>query len=273
MSSRFTEQETESYYDAEDAIYRAVWDEDGSVHWGYFDETTGTDFLKGCANLDRIMVDRGRIDAKAKALDLGCGNGTTAIWLAGYAGCNVTGIDLSGVRVDNAKDARERQEAQLRDRLAFEKASATDLPFADGQFSHVWSQAVIYHVPDKRRVLSEVYRVLADGGIFVFDDLVKPTQQVSPEAQRFVYDRLLYDTEFSFESYQEALQAQGFELLEVEDISQHLRQSYLCLADRTPKGDTSEHAEHYEWLTEAYLGTAKAVEDNELGWGLYICRK
>ena len=273
MSSRFTEQETESYYDAEDEIYRAVWDEDGSVHWGFFDETTGTDFLKGCANLDRIMVEKGRIDASSRALDLGCGNGTTAIWLARQTGCHATGIDLSGVRIDNAKASRERQEPGLRDRLAFEKASATELPFAEGQFDRVWSQAVIYHVPDKRTVLKEVYRVLAKGGIFVFDDLVKPKQQVSPESQRFVYDRLLYDTEFSFESYQDALKAQGFELLEAVDISSHLRQSYLCLADRTPKGETGEHAAHYEWLTEAYLETAKAVEKDELGWGLYICRK
>ena len=273
MASRFTEQETETYYDAEDAIYRAIWDEDGSVHWGYFDDTTGTDFLKGCANLDRIMVEKGGIGPEARALDLGCGNGTTAIWLARHTGCQVTGIDLSGVRIDNAKADRERQEPELRDRLAFEKASATELPFAEGQFDRVWSQAVIYHVPDKRTVLSEVYRVLEKGGIFVFDDLVKPKQQVSADAQKYVYDRLLYDTEFSFESYQDALKAQGFEVLEALDISGHLRQSYLCLADRTPKNDTSEHAEHFEWLTTAYLETAKAVEKDELGWGLYICRK
>ena len=273
MSSRFTEQETETYYDAEDVIYRAIWDEDGSVHWGFFDDSTGTDFLKGCANLDRIMVEKGQIGPDATVLDLGCGNGTTAIWLAGEAGCRVTGIDLSGVRIDNAKAAREQQQPALRDRLAFEKASATELPFREGQFSRVWSQAVIYHVPDKRAVLSEVHRVIEKGGIFVFDDLVRPKNQISAEAQRFVYDRLLFDTEFSFESYQDALKSQGFELLEAIDISAHLRQSYLCLADRTPKGDTSEHAEHYEWLTEAYLGTAQAVENNELGWGLYICRK
>ena len=72
MSSRFTEQETESYYDAEDAIYRTIWDEDGSVHWGYFDETTGTDFLKGCANLDRIMVEKGRIGPEARLGQFKC---------------------------------------------------------------------------------------------------------------------------------------------------------------------------------------------------------
>ena len=98
MSSRFTEQETESYYDAEDAIYCAVWDGDGSVHWGLFDESTGQDFLAACANLDRMMVERGRIDSSSRVLDLGCGNGATAIALSARQGCHVTGIDLSGVR-------------------------------------------------------------------------------------------------------------------------------------------------------------------------------
>lgn len=272
MSSRFSEQETEQYYDAEDAIYRTVWDEDGSVHWGYFDDSTGGDFLQAVARLDRMMVEKGRIDAAAQVLDIGCGNGTVAIRLAQQTGCRVTGIDLSGVRVNNALADRERQTPELRERLAFEKASATELPFPDGTFSRVWSQACIYHVPDKRAVLREAYRVLQPGGIMVFDDLVKPCQQVGPDAQKFVYDRLLYDTEFSYESYLEALRETGFEVLESHDISAHLRQSYLCLADRTPKNPQHD-VEHYQWLHQAYLETARAVETNELGWGLYICRK
>ena len=273
MSSRFTEQETETYYDSEDAIYRSFWDEDGSVHWGYFDDTTGVDFLKACSNLDRIMVEKGSIGTGSRVLDLGCGNGTTAIWLADYSGGHVTGIDLSGVRVQNADEKRVLQSQELQNRLDFQKASATDLPFPDGAFSHLWSQAVIYHVPDKRTVLKEAYRVLADGGIMVFDDLIKPKQDISPDGQTFVYDRLLYDTEFSFDSYQEALRDQGFEVLEAQDLSSHLRESYICLSERTPKNDTNGHADHYAWLTKAYIETARAVDNKELGWGLYVCRK
>ena len=43
MPSRFTEQDTEAFYDAEDAIYRSFWDDQGSLHWGYFDASTGLD--------------------------------------------------------------------------------------------------------------------------------------------------------------------------------------------------------------------------------------
>ncbi len=272
MSSRFTEQETESYYDSEDAIYRSIWDEDGSVHWGVFDDSTGDDFLKACANLNDMMVEKGRIDSDARVLDLGCGNGTTAIWLCTEQDCHVTGVDLSGVRVQNAKDKLADLDEPAKEKLAFEKASATELPFEDGTFSHLWSQAVIYHVPDKEAALSEAYRVLEEGGIMVFDDLTKPQPNISAAAKEFVYDRLLFDTPYSFESYQDALEAQGFKILEAHDLSSHLKNSYLQLVERTPEAD-AENAEHYAWLSNAYQETAKAVENNELGWGLFICQK
>ena len=155
INKKFTERETEKYYDSEDAIYRSFWDEDGSVHWGVFDESTGSDFLKACANLNHIMVENGGIDGAARVLDLGCGNGATAIWLSTSQTCQVTGIDLSGVRVRNAEDAMARLDKQAQGRLVFKKASATDLPFEDESFTHFWSQAVIYHVPGKTAVLAE----------------------------------------------------------------------------------------------------------------------
>ena len=76
MRNQFTEHDTETFYDAEDALYRSFWDSEGSLHWGWFDDTTGDDFLKACANLNRIMADKASISSQSRVLDLGCGNGT-----------------------------------------------------------------------------------------------------------------------------------------------------------------------------------------------------
>ncbi len=83
MQSKFTEQDTERYYDEEDTTYRSFWDPEGSLHWGYFDDTTGNDFLTASRHLNDIMLARSGIDSDSVVLDLGCGNGNTTNWLGG----------------------------------------------------------------------------------------------------------------------------------------------------------------------------------------------
>ena len=97
MPNKFTEQDTEAFYDSEDALYRSFWDREGSLHWGILDDSTGRDFLKACANLNEIMAGKARISRESNVLDMGCGNGTTAAWLCKSQGCRVTGVDLSGM--------------------------------------------------------------------------------------------------------------------------------------------------------------------------------
>ena len=272
MPSPYSEAETEQYYDHEDAVYRALWDKDGSVHWGLFEDGANMTFLEAGANLNKVMAQRGGLDPAADVIDVGCGSGTTAVALCKEYGCRVTGVDLSGVRIANAIDSLDEQPASVREKLDFKKGSATELPINDESFTHAWSQATIYHVPDKIKVLEEVYRVLKPGGIFVFDDLIKPQPNISEKARKFVYDRLLYDTDFSFESYQEALRAAGFTVQVADDISRHLKTSYLMLSDAASRGN-EEHRERFAFLAEAYRETAAAVDNKELGWAMFVCRK
>ena len=283
--SRFSERETEEYYDAEDALYRSFWDAEGSLHWGVFDGpdepgsgslTPGSNvrdgFLAACSRLNTIMLENSGIDESARVLDLGCGNGNTATWLCRATGAHVTGIDLSGVRIANAIESLN-DVPELAPRLEFHKASATELPFADGDFSHVWSQATIYHIPDKIRTLQESYRVLRSGGVMVFDDLTKPKPDISDEARTFVYDRLLFDTDFSFYSYMDALRETGFKVLEARDLSAHLARSYSCLSQMAAAGADPQRTERFAALSDAYLKMVNAVRNQELGWAQYLCIK
>jgi ubiquinone/menaquinone biosynthesis C-methylase UbiE len=253
-------------------LYRSFWDRQGSLHWGWFDEKTGDDFLDACANLNRIMSGKAGIDASSRVLDMGCGNGNTAAWLSRSTGCRVTGIDLSGVRVENARAAARELPSEIGSLLEFHKASGTSLPFEDQSFTHVWSQATIYHIPDKLQALAEAYRTLEPGGIFVFDDLIKPRPDISEAAQRYVYQRLLFDTPFSFTGYQDALDTAGFQVLEAHDLSQHLKQSYQCLG-RMARDRSESEDDKFRQLSFAYQQMVQAVEQQELGWATYLCRR
>jgi len=270
-TNSYTEEDTEHFYDSEDTHYRTFWDKAGSLHWGIFDDSTGNDFLKACANLNSIMARKALLDENSHVIDLGCGNGNTSMWLATSTGCKVLGVELSGVRVKNAQDALEMGGDQLKQRVTFEKTSVTALPFEDECFTHAWSQATIYHVPDKEKALREAYRVLQRGGVFVFDDLLKPKQDITDTAKKYVYDRLLFDTDFSFQSYQESLRRVGFQIVDATDLSEHLATSYARLAKLA--GQTADDDGHFKTLAFAYQQMVKCIENQELGWAMYVCRK
>lgn len=272
MRSQFTEHDTETFYDAEDALYRSFWDSEGSLHWGWFDDTTGGDFLKACTNLNRVMAGKAGISSQSRVLDLGCGNGNTAFWLCKSTGCRVTGVDLSGVRISNAIAAAKELPPETSSLLEFEKASATELPFEEASFTHVWSQATIYHVHEKQQALEQVYRALEPAGLFVFDDLTKPKSDISPTTRQYVYERLLFDTPFSFSTYQDALQGIGFQVSEAHDLSPYLKQSYQCL-DQMAQARSEAKADKFEQLSYSYQQMVQAIDNQELGWAMYLCRK
>lgn len=86
-------------------------------------------------------------------LVVGCGNGREAHALAASLRCNVTGIDLC-----DQFDPRAAAEVRL------QRADATALPFDKGTFDFVYSYHVLEHIPRYRDALSEMNRVLAQGG-------------------------------------------------------------------------------------------------------------
>lgn len=116
-------------------------------------------------------------NAEGQALDVGCGSAALTIKLAKkYPKAQVIGIDYWGKKWEYSKDMCERN-AQIEgvsERVAFQKASASSLPFADEQFDAMVSNLVFHEVSDaadKRDVIREALRVLKKGGKFAFQDL------------------------------------------------------------------------------------------------------
>ena len=262
---RFSEVDTEVFYDSEDSLYRSFWDSEGSLHWGYFENLKDAkveDFITACQHWNEYMLSGGGITKDSRVLDLGCGNGNTAVWLCQQTDCEVVGVDLSGVRIENAK-AKAQEYPSLR--LEFEKASATNLPYEEGSFTHAWSQATLYHVHDRHQALREVHRVLEEGGTFIFDDLISPTQEINEMARQYVYDRLIFEPTFSMEAYADFLTQLGFMVLAKMDLSEHLHKSYELLSQLAKP--------QYPELSCAYDKMCEAISAEQLGWGFFLAEK
>lgn len=271
----FTEKQTRDFYNSEDVIYRSFWDKRGNLHWGYFYKKLS--FLEAMTELNKKMLKLSQIDNKSSVLDLGCGNGNNSFFINEKTGAKVTGLDLSDIRIENANKVLSTKNKWVKNKVKFFQGSATKLPFKEKTFSNVWSQATIYHVHDKKKLLKEVGRVLKKGGIFIFDDLIKPNKIVSKEAEELVYERLLFNTDFNFVSYQQELQKFGFRVIYAEDMSWHLGISYLKLADilqeKIKKGESEQFHETYKKLIFAYRKIWKIMENGDIGWAMFVCKK
>jgi len=89
-------------------------------------------------------------------LDLGCGDGQLTQRIAA-SGARITGVDASPEMVAAAR-ARG---------VAADQAKAESLPYSDGAFDAVFSNAALHWVGDQNAMLAEVRRVLKPGGRFV----------------------------------------------------------------------------------------------------------
>jgi SAM-dependent methyltransferase len=114
---------------------------------------------------------------EGRALDIGCGSASLTIKLAQkYPKAQVVGVDYWSGNWEYSKEMCETNAKieQVTDRVTFQKASASALPFSDGYFDAVVSNLVFHEVrdsADKREVVHEALRVLKKGGKFSFQDL------------------------------------------------------------------------------------------------------
>ncbi|MBI3634744.1 MAG: class I SAM-dependent methyltransferase [Candidatus Rokubacteria bacterium] len=122
-----------------------------------------------CALIERTGLGEWRrrlvAGARGRALDLGCGTGRN---LPLYGpGVTVVGLDPA---FDSLLRARRRAPG-----VPLVRASAEALPFRDGVFDTVVSGLVFCSVPNPRRGLAEVRRVLRPGGALRMLEHVRAT--------------------------------------------------------------------------------------------------
>jgi len=111
-----------------------------------------------------------QVEPSTRVLDLGCGIGGPARYLAATFGCKVTGVDLSPAFIDAATYLTAR--CGLSDRVAFQVGDALHPPFEDEVFDAVFLQHVAMNVADRAALYAEVHRLLTPGGRFATYDLV-----------------------------------------------------------------------------------------------------
>lgn len=120
-----------------------------------------TKHLGGQAATDRIIT-LCRIKPADNVLDVGCGAGTTACYIAGELGCEVHGVDILPRMVDRARERANK--LGLSKQVTFRTADALALPYDDNTFDAVLTESVSAFPSDKQAAVDEYVRVTRPGG-------------------------------------------------------------------------------------------------------------
>lgn len=151
--------EVAEQYDVLDDIYREVWGE--HIHHGLWQ--SGNESLETAVlQMIRRVADLARIDEGSRVVDIGCGYGATARWLARTRGGKVTGYTISKAQYDHA---RERSTTPSDPTFVLRDWNDNQEP--DEAFDAAIMVESFEHFADKVRCVSEVARTLRPGGRLV----------------------------------------------------------------------------------------------------------
>ena len=115
-----------------------------------------------------------------KVVDIGSGGGFDCFVAAGKVGSGgrVVGIDMTEEMLSKSRDTARHMAL---DHVEFREGLIEDIPVGDDWADVVISNGVINLCPDKRRVFSEIFRVLRPGGTLQFADIAngKPVPEAA----------------------------------------------------------------------------------------------
>ena len=263
---------TQAYYDGPaDEIYRTIWGD--NLHLGV-PCSRECPHPEAMQHTNEIMANAAPLGAGMRVLDLGCGYGSTARYLAGNFGCRVTGVNISEKELELARS--RGREAGLDDLLRFEYGDFHRLGYADASYDVVWSQEAFLHAADKNAVLMECMRVLKAEGSLIFTDITV-ARDTPDEDRAKIYARVKSPDMWDFDDYRGALSKLGFTIAREEDWSQYVARSYAWVRERLVEQREAllsrVGAETVDGTVESLSFWVACANAGKIGWGLFVAEK
>ncbi|KAA0017371.1 class I SAM-dependent methyltransferase [Antrihabitans cavernicola] len=123
-----------------------------------------TDLVWGAAP-NTVVVEQVTSLHRGRALDLACGEGRNAIWLA-TRGWDVTAVDYSQVAIDKARTVATRSPRSVRERIDWVRADVTTHTSEPG-YDLVLLVYLHLPAPQRRTVLYNAIAALNDAGVLL----------------------------------------------------------------------------------------------------------
>jgi len=265
------------HYDRLSFLYRMFWGE--HLHHGYWngDAPDATPERAQIQLMDQL-AQRAAIPPGSNVLDIGCGVGGSALWLADRYRCQVTGMTISPVQAGMA--TRRAKARGLAASIRFEVKDANLWQPAPASFDVVWIMESSEHFPDKKHFFERCAVALKPGGTLAVCAWLRRDGPLPPDEQTLVStiaEAMMSASLDSLSSYREWMRDAGLTVTVAEDITRHVERTWAHCARiganpilkflvRFTGGPTRRFVKAFPLMQEAYSSGAMA-------FGLFVAKK
>lgn len=219
------------------------------------------------------LADRLPIKAGEHILDIGCGLGGPARYMAKRFQCKVSGLDITEpfVVAANKLTALLRMEPAVR----IELGDGQRLPYPDSHFDGAYTQHVTMNVADRQRFFAEAYRVLKPGAFFALTE-----HGLGPKGNPHYPLPWSADGSGAYlatpSETRAVLEKTGFEGIVVEDTAAKYAAGYRIAIEKAEKGALPPLGIHIlmgETALQKTRNTLRNIEEGRTHPIQLICRK
>jgi len=208
------------HYDVLGPLYRSVWGE--HLHHGYWirgDESKERAQLQLVEHLAKFA----NIQPNSNILDIGCGFGASTLYLAKEFHATVTGITISPVQIEMAKQVAK--EKHLDATFLLMDAEAMDF---QQQFDLLWSVESISHFQDRRKFFASAAKLLKPYGTFAITDWFKKGHLTPSETREFIdpIEKGMFVELQTMDDYQQYFTANGLHITHREVLNKNCAKTW-----------------------------------------------
>jgi len=216
------------------------------------------------------------LKADDKILDVGCGIGGSAFYMAKNFGVQVYGYDLSVNMINIANDLRLCEPAIVTHSTQFYVEDATLMDYPDQFYDMVYSRDTILHIKDKKALFEMFYKTLKPGGKLVITDYCHGDKP--KHSQHFVdYVKSRGYHLHTVPEYGRIIESAGF----VDVVATNYTPGFIDIL----KGEVTEFSKKkqaiieefsqkdFDYIVTGWNDKIKRCSDGDQAWGYFVAKK